>query len=111
MLSGVDCNSNVIIIIIMIDNGLDNSLRFTISQSKGLAFKNKQKHLMRIDISSLPRCCALSWRGGLCALGTTRAMMAGAYAPGRLNYAGLLQGRRARLNSTLVLQVGGLVQG
>ena len=53
------------------------------------------------------------WRGGLHALGTNRAMMAGAYmyAPGRLNYARLLQGRRARLNSTLVLQVGGLVQG
>ena len=69
------------------------------------------KHLRRINRSYLPWCCALTWRGGLRALGTTRAMMAGAYAPGRLNYARLLQGRRARLNSTLVLQVGGLVQG
>ena len=77
-------------IIIIIDNGLDNSLRFANSQSKGLAFKKKQKHLRRIDISSLPKCCALSWRGGLCALGTLRAMMAGDCAPGRFSDAGLL---------------------
>ena len=31
-------------------------------------------------------------------------MMAGDYAPGRFSYAGLLKGRRARLNSTLVDQ-------
>ena len=41
------------------------------------------KHFRRVKSSSLPWCCALSWRGGLRALVTMRAMMAGAYAPGR----------------------------
>ena len=39
-------------------------------------------------------------------LACPRAMMAGAYAPDMLNYARLLYGQRARLNSTLVLQAG-----
>ena len=60
------------------------------------------KHFRRVKSSSLPWCCALSWRGGLRALVTPRAMMAGAYAPDMLNYARLLYGQRARLNSTLV---------
>ena len=58
----------------------------------------------------LPWCCALTWRGGLRALMTPRALTAGAYAPSRFNHARLVWGRGARLNSTLVLQVGGLVQ-
>ena len=28
------------------------------------------KHFIGVSRSSLPWCCALSWRGGLCALGT-----------------------------------------
>ena len=63
------------------------------------------KHFIGVSRSSLPWCCALSWRGGLCALGTLRAMMAGDYAPGKFSYAGLLKGRRTRLNSTLVDQM------
>ena len=43
------------------------------------------KHFRGVSRPSLPRCCALSWRGGLCALGTLRAMMAGDYAPGRFS--------------------------
>jgi len=54
-----------------------------------------------------PWCCALLWRGGLRALTTTRAMSAGANAPGRFNHAELVYGRGARLNSALTLHVGG----
>jgi len=38
-------------------------------------------------------------------------MSAGAYAPGRFNHAELINGRGARLNSVLALQVGGQAQG
>jgi len=41
------------------------------------------------------------------ALTTPRAMSAGAYASGRFNHAELVYERGARLNSALVLQVGG----
>ena len=54
------------------------------------------KRFRRMNRSSLPWCCALTWRGGLCALITLRALMAGAYAPSRFNHARFVLGERGQ---------------
>ena len=54
------------------------------------------KRFRRMNRSSLPWCCALTWRGGLRALLTLRALTAGAYASSRFNIARFVLGERGQ---------------
>ena len=59
----------------------------------------------------LPKCCTLSWWGGLRALMTLEAISAGTAVPGRFNLAGQVPGERPDELQHLALQVGGLGEG
>ena len=59
----------------------------------------------------LPKCCTISWWGGLRTLVTLEAISAGTAVPGRFNLAGQVPGERSDELQHLVLQVRGWAKG
>ena len=64
-----------------------------------------------LSVICLPKCCTLSWWGGLRALVTLEAISAGTAVHGRFNLAGLVPGERSDELQHLALQVGGWAKG